>query len=52
MVLMMTPDNVRMGRSALRLARLFLTSIVDRLHCVLLVSALDNRAQVHLGGGG
>ncbi|GLC69880.1 hypothetical protein PLESTF_000890900 [Pleodorina starrii] len=44
-LLVLTPDHGRLVRSALRMARLFVHNVVDRLHVYLLVTESDSKTR-------
>lgn len=45
MLLVLTPDHSRMVRAAIRMARLFVHNIVDRLHCVVVAQEAESKVR-------
>ncbi len=44
-LLVLTPDHSRMVRAAIRMARLFVHNIVDRLHCVVVAQEAESKVR-------
>ncbi|GIL86770.1 hypothetical protein Vretimale_15639 [Volvox reticuliferus] len=45
-LLVLTPDHARLAKAALRMARLFVHNVVDRLHVYVLVTEAESRTRV------